>query len=439
MSEERNPPLKLKSRSRPDTAAAPASASASGDEAKARGALLADATGEKSVAQENGLRLRSKPRLFADATAAVPTEPAADTASARAAGPSPVLFVDGPSITTNGIDTSGDSLPAGDAPVAQALMDLQAPAAAAPSLLPLPTGSPVSDLPAAETADAATMAALFSPPPGALIGGISSEPIAVPQPKVPSLTSFAPKPIHIRVTERDDKPPAPPSAKRPQDRKAFKVGIGAVGLLAAVALGVGGYFAFKTFQDLRSPLSANKPVKAAESTHPPGAHAAAVRIASDALPAAPQSAAPATATPAAAVSHPLPAVPASQAGRLIQAARHAAAPAQAELDDVLSAGDTTAATAPPPAAAAAPEEQLSTPVLPGRTPAINPAFVAFADALRINGVFQGTPARAHINGRTVRSGAILDGVLGVVFTGIDVTTREILLQDPSGAIIRKKY
>ena len=435
MSEERNPPLKLRSRTRPDAAAAPASTAPSSDEAKVTGGSAStEATEEKGVTQEKELRLRTKPRLSVEtAAAAAQSEPVPATPPPPASVPAPVLFVDVPTAAVSGLDTPVAPTPAMDATAAQALADLQSPAAIAPSLLPLPPGTSVPTLPPTEAADAITAAALFSPPPSPLIGAITVEPIAVPQPKTSVFKSFPPKPVHIRLADRDDKPPTPPPAVRPQDRKAFKVGIATVGVFAVIALGVGGYFAFKTFQDLRSPFSEKKSVTAAaESKSTSAQGAAAAKIA----PESPQATSQTTdSTPP--VAQQLPAAPASQAGRLIQAARNATTPAQTELDEVLSAGDAPPPTALP--AATASEHELPMPVLPSNVPEITPAFLAFANSLRINGVFQGAPARAHINGRTVRSGAILDGVLGVVFAGIDVTTREVILQDPSGAVIRKKY
>ncbi|MBP7142756.1 MAG: hypothetical protein KBA71_12675 [Opitutaceae bacterium] len=131
--------------------------------------------------------------------------------------------------------------------------------------------------------------------------------------------------------------------------------------------------------------------------------------------------------------------PASQAGRLIQAARKVTSREDAELNEVLSAGGASGA-GPAEASHTTSQAPGSTAARAmGSSPEVSATFVAFADAIRINGVFQGNPARASINGRIVRAGALLDASLGVTFEGIDPRSREIILRDLSGATIRRKY
>lgn len=76
---------------------------------------------------------------------------------------------------------------------------------------------------------------------------------------------------------------------------------------------------------------------------------------------------------------------------------------------------------------------------PEPEPEASAAFVRFVTEMKISGVFQGVPPRAMINGRTIRAGETVDHGLEIVFTGIDVERRLILLQDASGAKISKKY
>lgn len=66
-------------------------------------------------------------------------------------------------------------------------------------------------------------------------------------------------------------------------------------------------------------------------------------------------------------------------------------------------------------------------------------FRAFVGAVRINGVFQGSPARALINGHTYREGAVVDEALGIIFDHVEASEKQIIFKDESGAIVRRKY
>jgi hypothetical protein len=59
--------------------------------------------------------------------------------------------------------------------------------------------------------------------------------------------------------------------------------------------------------------------------------------------------------------------------------------------------------------------------------------------LRVNGVFQGEPARALMNGRMLRTGEVLDSQLGVRFTGIDAAHKLLIFEDNTGAIMQRRY
>ncbi|MDE3084978.1 MAG: hypothetical protein KGJ37_07175 [Verrucomicrobiota bacterium] len=69
----------------------------------------------------------------------------------------------------------------------------------------------------------------------------------------------------------------------------------------------------------------------------------------------------------------------------------------------------------------------------------SPAFRAFIVNTHVNGVFQGNPPRALINGRTVTVGEIVDPQLGITFAGIDVQQKRIFLKDPNGTTLAKEY
>ncbi len=70
---------------------------------------------------------------------------------------------------------------------------------------------------------------------------------------------------------------------------------------------------------------------------------------------------------------------------------------------------------------------------------VSEEFRAFVSAARINGVFQGNPPRALINGRTIRAGEAAEMVLGIVFENVDPDKKTITFKDRTGATITRKY
>jgi hypothetical protein len=69
----------------------------------------------------------------------------------------------------------------------------------------------------------------------------------------------------------------------------------------------------------------------------------------------------------------------------------------------------------------------------------SPAFRSFVANAKINGVFQGSPPRAMINGRLARAGEVVETGLGVVFDGIDSDRKVLIFKDRSGAVVSRKY
>ncbi len=69
----------------------------------------------------------------------------------------------------------------------------------------------------------------------------------------------------------------------------------------------------------------------------------------------------------------------------------------------------------------------------------SPAFRAFVGAMSINGVFQGSPPRALINGRTFRAGDTVDSAQGIIFDSADPATKTITFRDRAGATVSRKY
>jgi hypothetical protein len=71
--------------------------------------------------------------------------------------------------------------------------------------------------------------------------------------------------------------------------------------------------------------------------------------------------------------------------------------------------------------------------------AASPAFRAWVGAASINGVFQGTPARALINGHIVQAGQMVEAALGISFDHIDADAKTIVFRDRSGATVSRPY
>ena len=89
--------------------------------------------------------------------------------------------------------------------------------------------------------------------------------------------------------------------------------------------------------------------------------------------------------------------------------------------------------------APAPVPSAPPPPAPVVVPKASNAFKAFVSEAKISGVFQGTPPRALINGRTVRAGELVNKELGVSFESIDVSTKTITFVDEAGARVSRRY
>jgi hypothetical protein len=72
-------------------------------------------------------------------------------------------------------------------------------------------------------------------------------------------------------------------------------------------------------------------------------------------------------------------------------------------------------------------------------PNASAAFRTFVASAKISGVYQGTPARAFINGRMVRAGEVVDEMMEIQFDSVDQATRSIVFKDPTGATVSRRY
>jgi hypothetical protein len=99
------------------------------------------------------------------------------------------------------------------------------------------------------------------------------------------------------------------------------------------------------------------------------------------------------------------------------------------------------AAAPSPAQPAPVNEASSpaSPPPPPPPPQPSARFTRYADGLRVSGVFQGSPARALVDGRIVREGDVIETNLGIRFVAVDLASKHLVLQDASGAMVRVKY
>ncbi len=160
------------------------------------------------------------------------------------------------------------------------------------------------------------------------------------------------------------------------------------------------------------------------------------------------------------MAEPTPAVAPAPAttlpGKLIEETVEARrAREQARIDSVIDGADPVVAgdaeAAPTPAVVAPAADVDSSGGVPVAKPIAEPEepmavapvasaqFLAFVDGAVIGGVFQGEPARAFINGRTVRSGELVNERLGIVFVGLDDTRRKLIFRDDTGAEVVRKF
>lgn len=321
----------------------------------------------------------------------------------------------------------------------------EAPATIPPSPAPAPAPTPTEIPSPAETATVKTIGGVpIVPPPFPLVAAAPDSPARRLPPPVPHVRAPA------SLNETDFMPPAP---TLPANKRLRRLLPAALIVILAIAV-------FFTYRRLTAP-SAPLPVPAqAAPARPAPAKPGAPSAPSAGVTAVPRPAETDGPTPSATLNA-IAAAPGNAIAKA-QGAVNARRGNEQDRVDALAAGnepnDARALNTPPPSqltrgAGAASSEPIKTTstseVAPGVTATTtvtselqgtgSPAFRAWVAAVRINGVFQGPPARALINGRTVRAGQTVDEVLGIVFDRVEADNRSIVFRDASGATIARKY
>jgi len=437
MSDESTPPpLRLKPRARPE------------DESPAvETALLAsDATNVDSGFP----KLRLKPKLNAEessnsASAETPSAPAAkptvslDRVATPANGVSVPAVIPSPVAVTDTAASVPPAAPASETPSFKFKVKSPDAVVAVVSSVPAPAEAspPVSEAPAP--------APKFPPPP----------PPRAPAAAKPELPSFPPpRPVpHLKASDIEEhpQPVAPVVSASPSPLKKY------LGLAAGVVLVAAGGFTYRTLRTPSAPppvVAAEKkapaPVTVAPTPTPAPAPVAPVVAASEPakkdLP--PPAAAPVSVTPPAPAPKPTGPTPSDTlnqlAGAPLRAINKAKAAVAAHTD---STSDIPAISSPVPArkvAATTTKAVISTGVVAtvavaNASDTASDEFRAWAGRARISGVFQGSPPRALINGRTVSAGEIVDDALSITFDSFDAATKMIVFRDSTGATVARKF
>lgn len=111
----------------------------------------------------------------------------------------------------------------------------------------------------------------------------------------------------------------------------------------------------------------------------------------------------------------------------------APAPAASITPNVLPA-PPAATLVPSPGGLGTPKSAMSS-AISGR----NTRLYIFIDQLKVGGVRMGPPPRLFIEGLTYKPGDVIDQRLGIIFVGVNVSTRELVFKDRTGAVVRRRY
>jgi len=269
----------------------------------------------------------------------------------------------------------------------------------------------------------------------------------LPPPVVPVVG--APKPATAVPPPPEAKPKAEPAepvaegsvADAGAIAKKKRVVMIVAGVAAVIVLGAAGFFAYRSFL---APTPPPPPPKAKAPAAPAKAPVAKTPTAPapTATPARP-------ATPSETLNT-LAQVPGKAVNKAKDAIAAREASGQSKVEPVLdgqdlankpAAGSAPAPAAPKPATAmtSVGRGMQATTQLEMAALDASAEFRSFVANAKVSGVFQGTPARAMINGRLVRAGELIDAGLGIRFEGVDPEKRHLIFKDKAGALVARKY
>ena len=412
-------------------------------------------------------RVRLKPRLTVNPQTAQPVAPASEApvpavlAASSSETPAEPLPLSLPPIgMMPPVEKSPVGLPIPPLPMAAPAADAATRFKLRPKApVPVPAGIVAPAAPVIGATEPAPMAAATLPPPPAMVPVLVAPPplpVVAPPPAKPSGTPHVP---HIRAPGEEMPIPKPPPLpvglpKRP--------GISKPRLIAIMVAG-GGIFVLVAYLALRpSPPPPTAPKAVTKLAPPPtgqGAKATTPQGTKDAV--TPKPAAPGP-TPSATLNE-IAAAPKQAVDKAKEVVAARRGNEQARIDAMAAgeeAPDKRALDTPPPsrlsghppspdiAAASAPVAGSGSVIAPGVTattsdvmaaPKASAAFTRFVADAHITGVFQGTPARALINGRMIRAGEVVDQALGVVFDSIDAEKKTITFKDRAGSPATRRY
>ncbi len=314
-----------------------------------------------------------------------------------------------------------------------------APSARGASTPPPATRTPFAPIPAATVPNAVPAPASGrTMPPMGMAPSLTRPPV----PPFPVIASGAPAPRrtappfsvpHLKVNL--EVAAAPVAELEPEPKQRGSAGL-LIGALVIVALSAGGFFAWPYLKAaLATPAATPLPVAAAPTAAVPPPKPAPVA-------AAPVTPGPTPSDTLNKIAH-MPANAINKAQDAIAARR---ANGQSRVDAAALGEDQPAK--PAPAASKGPATSTTmTSVSPGlaatmqmeAAPEATPAFLAWVVNAKVNGVFQGSPARAMINGRLTRAGETVDGALGITFDSVDADKKNLVFKDRSGATVSRKY
>ena len=313
-----------------------------------------------------------------------------------------------------------DEVPAAPEPL------FETPVADEPPVLESPASVPPDDVPPPVEPALSSEEALPPPPLPDTIP-FPPPPAVVPSP-APRLT-ISPKAVpHIRAAGTE--PPPGEAEVPPVHRRSFKIGVLIAVAGVALLLIVGALVVWKMLgADSSEPVVADNPPAPVET------------------PAAPAKA-PEGPTPSATLNE-VAAMPKKTIDHAKSVIDQRTAQEEARAEEAFALENP--APAPTPAPDPVPAKPETVQPTPAPVPSAPPppasvvvpkasnAFKAFVSEAKISGVFQGTPARALINGRTVRAGDLVNKELGVYFESIDVSTKMITFVDEAGARVSRRY